>query len=98
MTEELFREDATLAQCDATIVAIDDGGIVLDRTVFYPLGGGQAGDAGALVLEDGREVAVAGAVDEALRGHALEPGLVGDAHRGDAAAVRWIASSLRSSQ
>lgn len=48
MTEELFREDAALTTCDATVVAVDDTGIVLDRTVFYPLGGGQAGDAGAL--------------------------------------------------
>ena len=43
MTEELFREDATLAQCEATVLACDEAGVVLDRTVFYPLGGGQAG-------------------------------------------------------
>jgi misacylated tRNA(Ala) deacylase len=36
-----------------------DQGIVLDRTVFYPLGGGQAGDAGVLVLADGTEIAIA---------------------------------------
>lgn len=34
-------------------------GITLDRTVFYPLGGGQAGDAGVLVLADGSELAIA---------------------------------------
>ena len=38
---------------------IDEAGIVLDRTVFYPLGGGQAGDSGVLVLADGRELAIA---------------------------------------
>jgi misacylated tRNA(Ala) deacylase len=59
MTEELFRADAYLQQCEARITSVDDQGIVLDRTVFYPLGGGQGGDAGVLVLADGREVAIA---------------------------------------
>jgi misacylated tRNA(Ala) deacylase len=59
MTEELFREDATLAMCDASIVAIDEHGVQLDRTVFYPLGGGQAGDRGALRLADGTELHIA---------------------------------------
>ena len=59
MTEELFREDADLLHCDARVLAIDETGIVLDRTVFYPQGGGQAGDAGLLRLADGREIAIA---------------------------------------
>jgi misacylated tRNA(Ala) deacylase len=58
MTEELFREDATLAECEATVVALEElegrPGVVLDRTVFYPLGGGQAGDAGSLHDDQGR--------------------------------------------
>ncbi|HET9977731.1 MAG TPA: alanyl-tRNA editing protein [Burkholderiaceae bacterium] len=58
MTEELFRDDATLARCDARIVALAEGGVILDRTVFYPLGGGQSGDSGMLMLGDGRPVAV----------------------------------------
>jgi len=58
MTEELFREDATLTQCEAHVVALGEGGVMLDRTVFYPLGGGQAGDAGLLQLGDGRSVVV----------------------------------------
>ncbi len=58
MTEELFREDATLAQCEARVIALSEGGVILDRTVFYPLGGGQAGDTGVLRLADGREFAV----------------------------------------
>jgi misacylated tRNA(Ala) deacylase len=59
MTEELFREDAELTECTAHVVALAEGGLVLDRTVFYPLGGGQAGDAGLLRHADGREWAVA---------------------------------------
>jgi len=59
MTQTLFREDAYLTECTATVTAISEHGIVLDRTVFYPLGGGQAGDAGVLVLADGREIVIA---------------------------------------
>ena len=59
MTEELFREDATLAECDAVVTAVDERGVQLDRTVFYPHGGGQAGDRGELVLADGRAFAIA---------------------------------------
>ncbi len=58
MTEELFREDATLRVCSATIVAVDSSGIQLDRTVFYPRGGGQAGDSGLLRSADGRVLVV----------------------------------------
>jgi len=59
MTEELFREDASLLECAATVVAVDDSGIVLDRTVFYPLGGGQAGDSGTLTTADGAVLVIA---------------------------------------
>ena len=58
-TEALFRQDAYLRQCEARITHIDETGIRLDRTVFYPLGGGQAGDAGELVLVDGTRLAIA---------------------------------------
>lgn len=53
MTLDLFRQDAYLRECPAQITSATDAGIVLDRTVFYPLGGGQAGDAGTLTLPDG---------------------------------------------
>lgn len=70
MTEELFREDATLVSCDASIVALDEAGIVLDRTVFYPLGGGQAGDSGVIVA-GGVTVAIAD-----TRKHKERPGAI----------------------
>jgi misacylated tRNA(Ala) deacylase len=57
-TEELFRDDATLLGCEATITAVSEQGIELDRTVFYPQGGGQAGDAGVLRRADGAELAI----------------------------------------
>ena len=59
MTDELFRSDAYLRDCEASILRIEEGGIVLDRTVFYPLGGGQAGDSGWLMLADGGEIVIA---------------------------------------
>ena len=54
MTEALFREEPYRREADARVVARSEAGVVLDRTVFYPRGGGQAGDAGALVLADSR--------------------------------------------
>ena len=59
MTEELFRNDATLTECDAVVTQVDERGVRLARTVFYPHGGGQAGDRGELVLADGRAIAIA---------------------------------------
>ena len=37
MTQDLFRNDAYLTECSATVTAITPQGIVLDRSVFYPL-------------------------------------------------------------
>ena len=48
MTQLLFRQDPYLKTCEATVVAVHDNGVELDRTIFYPLGGGQAGDTGKL--------------------------------------------------
>ena len=58
MTEELFRHDGYLSSCEAKITAIDETGICLDKTVFYPLGGGQPGDIGTFVLAGGAPVPI----------------------------------------
>ncbi|WIV52213.1 alanyl-tRNA editing protein [Marivivens sp. LCG002] len=61
MTELVFREDAYLRDLSARVTSItDEGGIVLDRTIFYPTGGGQPGDSGHLEWDNGRiEIATA---------------------------------------
>ncbi len=56
MTEEMFRTDSYVTQCEAVVTAVDENGIQLDRTVFYPMGGGQPGDTGVLRNAAGAEV------------------------------------------
>jgi misacylated tRNA(Ala) deacylase len=58
MTEELFREDAYMKTCDAQVLQVMEEGVVLNRTVFYPEGGGQPGDIGELIKLDGSRVPI----------------------------------------
>jgi misacylated tRNA(Ala) deacylase len=59
MTDALFREDSSLRECAAVVLRTDERGVLLDRSVFYPQGGGQAGDRGALLLADGSALQIA---------------------------------------
>jgi len=61
-TEWLFRDDAYLRTATARVVAVGEHGIELDRTIFYPQGGGQAGDSGVLRRANGIAIRVAGTV------------------------------------
>ena len=75
MTELLFRDDGYARSCAARVTAVDERGIRLDRTVFYPTGGGQPGDTGRLVLASGDAVEIVDTVksgDEVI--HVPAPG------------------------
>lgn len=67
-TATLFRDDPYLREADASVVAITpEGGVVLDRTIFYATSGGQPGDTGFLVRADGSRVPVTGTVTGATK-------------------------------
>ncbi len=58
MTKDLYREDSYLKSCEATVTAVTELGIETDQTVFYPLGGGQLGDTGTMVLLNGSDTRI----------------------------------------
>ncbi len=58
-TDLLFRDDAYLQTTHAQVVAVHERGVELDRTIFYPLGGGQPGDTGVLVRPNGERIVIA---------------------------------------
>ncbi len=86
-TDELFREDAALLACDATVIGHGEGGVLLDRTVCYPLGGGQAGDTGWLA-EGGQRWRVAD-----TRKSKEQPGAI--VHRVDGESLPAVGATVR---
>ena len=72
MAELLFRDDAYLKSCEAIITAVHGDAVELDRTVFYPLGGGQAGDTGRIGTWRVIDTRKGPLADQVL--HVLEPG------------------------
>ena len=58
-TELLFRDDAYLKTATAQAVAVNERGIELDRSIFYPVGGGQSGDTGFLLRANGERIEIA---------------------------------------
>lgn len=63
MTEFVFREDSYAKTLPVTVKALTpEGGIVLDRTIFYATSGGQPGDTGYLERANGERIAIAGAI------------------------------------
>lgn len=80
VTEALYRSDAYRTECDAVVACVGEEGVELDSTVFYPHGGGQAGDHGWLVLADGTRLRVTDARKSRREGatpddtvHVLDP-------------------------
>ena len=75
-TEALFREDPYARSCEARIGAAAEGAVRLDRTVFYPQGGGQPGDTGVLRADDGGLIPVQGTCKGEVPGdiiHLVDP-------------------------
>jgi misacylated tRNA(Ala) deacylase len=58
MTEWVFRDDSYARRLDACVDGAEGHAVTLDRTIFYPQGGGQPGDTGMLVRADGTTVPV----------------------------------------
>jgi misacylated tRNA(Ala) deacylase len=62
-TTLLFRDDAYAASCQAKVIVVTpEGGVILDRTIFYAQGGGQPGDSGAILRANGETVEVTNTV------------------------------------
>ena len=58
MTEAVFYKDSYLTELQARIVGVTGNDIELDRTIFYPTGGGQPGDTGWFESSSGRRLTV----------------------------------------
>ncbi len=78
-TELLFRNDAYLREATARVTAVGEHGIELDRTIFYPQGGGQAGDSGVLRRTNGNAIRLAGTVKSDVADAVLHVPATGEA-------------------
>jgi misacylated tRNA(Ala) deacylase len=77
-TELLFRNDAYLKTATAQVIAVNERGIELERSIFYPVGGGQSGDKGVLLRANGERIEIADtrkgdSIDQVL--HISAPGM-----------------------
>ncbi|NIX77743.1 alanyl-tRNA editing protein [Microvirga terricola] len=71
-TTLLFRDDAYTRSCQSVVLGLTpEGGVILDRTVFYAQGGGQPGDVGVLVRANGEKLGVANTVYGADRSQVI---------------------------
>jgi misacylated tRNA(Ala) deacylase len=81
-TALIFREDAYQNTAEANVLAVVNGMLVLDRTVFYAASGGQPADHGAIRRSDGATVAISDVryLDPAKTriGHALPEGALAE--------------------
>jgi misacylated tRNA(Ala) deacylase len=88
VTERLYQHDSYLTTFDAHVTAVRPEGVVLDRTAFFPTGGGVLGDTGVLTGSAGAVPVVETVDDDGALVHRLAPGGLaeGDAVQG---AIDW---------
>lgn len=74
--EELASQDAYLAEAEGSVLDVTDGGLILDRTVFYARGGGQPGDVGVIHWDGGEAEVVDTIRKDGKPFHVLDKGAV----------------------
>ena len=87
MTELVFREDPYLTACEARVLAIHGDAVELDRSIFYPMAGGQPGDTGRIGEWRVLDTRKGPAPDSIL--HVMEPGFNLEAGAFVRTAINW---------
>jgi misacylated tRNA(Ala) deacylase len=84
VTELLYLTDSYLKEFEATMVAVESNRVALDRTAFYPGGGGQPADQGRMLWDNGesRVIKVKKQEDQVWHGLDVEPPPVATLVRG----------------